>query len=147
MSLPTLIRAAHPPYLHVLADCSSLDAGHVFDVAVALDPLFGSALRLTDAHVYEFVPARWPEAADSGAQFVLVLNPSLAKTVAAAVAAADEVNERHYDAKSMRRAELAENASGEAAVARAFRGTDPVPAIVVWSDDPRVERLGLPTYP
>lgn len=146
MSLPTEIRSTLPPDLHVLADTEYPGVGQAFDAVVSLDPLFGSGVRLTDAHVYEFVPARWPEAADSGARFVLVLNSSLTKTVAAAVADGDEVNERHYDAQSMRRAELAANAAEEAAVARAFRGTGPVPAVVVWSDDPRVERLGLPTY-
>lgn len=149
MSLPTQIQSVNSPDIHILANAGMIAPGHVFDAVVALDPLFRSSLRLTQACVKQLVPERWPEAAGSSAEVVLVLDSHLAQTVDGVLAnpAWVDPGEDGYAADIVyrRRVELAENAAEEAAVARAFRGTGPIPAVVIWSDDPRVERLGLST--
>ena len=150
MPLPTTVQSVNSPDMHVLADTGTFAPGYVFDVVVALDPLFRSSVRLTQARVKQLVPERWPEAAGSGAAVVLVLDSHLVQTVPGVVADPTLIDcgEDGYAAEPLyrRRVELAENAAEEAAVARAYRGTVPVPAVVIWSDDPHVERLGLSTH-
>ena len=147
MSMTTPISAVHKPQIHLLGDVDCVDHGRVFDVVVSTDSLFHGSLRLSEAHAHWLSPAHWPEEAESGARFVIVLNSALALTVAGTVARAVASDGDNYrDLKAVRRAELAENAAEEAAVARAFRGTEPMPAVVIWSDDPRTERLGLPSF-
>ena len=140
------MRAVVAPYLHVLAGTDWLESGSVFDTVVALDPLFGGSLRITEGRVHALDPALWPEWAGSGAQHIVVLQSSLVQTIAGAVASTvtwdGENGDQYREPSAMRRAELAENAAEEASVARAFRGTEPTPIVAIWSDDPRTERLG-----